>query len=114
MSKVIHVGRQDFSAQVLQSPTPVVLDFYASWCPPCRALGPILDQLSEEFAGRIRFVKINSDEEPELAEAYNITALPTLVFVEQGETVGQFAGLPQASQLRQELEKWLQAVATEK
>jgi thioredoxin len=114
MSKVLHVSKQDFPSQVLNSSTPVVVDFYANWCPPCRALGPILDQMSVEFAGQIKFVKINSDEEPELAEAFNVTALPTLVFIENGETVGQFAGLPQANDLRSKLQQWLRAAAIEK
>lgn len=114
MSQVLHVGQQDFQAQVLQSSTPVVVDFFANWCPPCRALGPILDQLSTEFAGQIKFVKVNSDEEPGLAQAYNVSALPTLIFIENGQVVGDFAGLPQANDLRAELKKWLQAVEAEK
>jgi thioredoxin 1 len=114
MSHVVYVGQANFQAEVLQSETPVVVDFFANWCPPCRALGPILDQLSTEFAGQIKFVKINSDEEPSLAQAYNVSALPTLIFIEQGQVVGDFAGLPQANELRAELKQWLQAVEAEK
>ena len=109
MSKVVHISRQDFQSQVLDSSTPVVVDFYAPWCAPCRTLGPVLDQLSNEFAGQIKFVKINSDEEPELAEAFNVTALPTLVFIENGEEVGNLAGLPQTTALRSRLQEWISA-----
>ena len=109
MSSVIPISGPEFQAQVLQSDLPVVVDFYADWCPPCRRLGPILDRLAVEFAGKVKFVKINSDQEPALAEQYNVTALPTVIFVDGGQVVGQFAGLPQEEGLRSELTKWYQA-----
>jgi thioredoxin 1 len=107
MSKVLHVNEQEFQAEVLNSEIPVVVDFYATWCPPCRALGPILDRLAAEFAGQIKFVKINSDEEQALASKYNVTGLPTLVFIANGNDVGQSAGLPNESALREHLNKWV-------
>ncbi|MDP1563873.1 MAG: thioredoxin [Pirellulaceae bacterium] len=111
MSGVLHINNQSFPAEVLNSPIPVVVDFYASWCPPCRALSPLLERLAIEFAGKIRFVKIDSDEAPELAEAYGVSALPTLVFIQNGETVGNSVGLPQEQQLRSDLNKLVQKVA---
>ncbi len=108
MSSVISVGQATFDSQVLQSQQPVVVDFYATWCPPCRALSPILDRLAQEFDGQIRFVKINSDEEPELADRYQITSLPTVLLFEDGEARGQFSGLPPEAQLRQQLRQWLE------
>ena len=107
MSKVIDINQTQFQTEVLDSNLPVLVDFYATWCPPCRALGPILDRLAEEFAGQIKLVKINSDEEPSLAEAYDVTGLPTVVFFEAGEDVGQFSGLPQESALREQLKNWV-------
>jgi thioredoxin 1 len=107
MSNLQQIDATSFQAQVLESKLPVVVDFYADWCPPCRMLGPILDRLSTEFVGRISFVKVNSDEEPELASRYEVTGLPTLVFIENGEVVGQFAGLPPEKELRTELLNWL-------
>lgn len=109
MSNVQQVNQQDFQAEVLQSEIPVVVDFYASWCPPCRALGPILDRLAVEFADQVKFVKVNSDEEQGLASQYNVTGLPTLVFIENGTNVGQAAGLPAESDLRDNLNKWVAA-----
>lgn len=108
MSKVIHVSQNDFESEVLQSEIPVVVDFYASWCPPCRALGPILDRLAVEFAGQVKFVKINSDEEQQLAGKYKVTGLPTLVFINDGQIAGQVAGLPQEVALRAQLRKWVE------
>ena len=108
MSNVIHVNQQQFESEVLESNLPVVIDFYADWCPPCRALGPIIDRLAEEFSGRIKFIKINSDEEPELAKRFQVTGLPTLVFVRQGKVEGQAAGLPQEDALRSDLARWVE------
>ena len=109
MSKVHNVTGQTFQAEVLQSKLPVVVDFYATWCPPCRMLSPILDRMAIEFAGKIKFVKINSDEEAQLATEYQVTGLPTVVMIDQGQTIGQFAGLPNEAALRGELQKWLEA-----
>ena len=76
MSQVLPVDQQQFSSEVVASDLPVVGDFYADWCPPCRMLAPILDRLASEFAGQIKFVKVNSDAEPELAERYQVTGFP--------------------------------------
>ena len=108
ISKVLPINSESFQAEVLDSPTLVVVDFYASWCPPCRALSPVLDRFANEYAGRIKFVKINSDEEPGLAEAYEVSALPTLVFIKDGEVVGNAVGLPPEQDLRTELNQWVQ------
>ena len=110
MSKVIPVGQKEFISEVMQSEIPVVVDFYASWCPPCRALGPILDRLATEFAGQVKFVKVNSDEEQQLAREFQVTGLPTLVFIKNGQSSGQVAGLPQEAALRAQLKGWVGSV----
>lgn len=107
MSNLKQISQNEFEAEVIQSELPVVIDFYADWCPPCRQLGPILDRLATEFSGQIKFVKVNSDDEQELASAFEVTGLPTLAFMDQGQRVGQFAGLPPESELRNELLNWL-------
>jgi thioredoxin 1 len=107
MSNLQQITAREFQSEVIDSNLPVVVDFYADWCPPCRMLGPILDRLSEEFAGRLKFVKVNSDQESALANSYEVTGLPTLVFIENGEVVGQFAGLPPEKELKAELINWL-------
>mgnify|MGYP001812043868 CR=1 FL=1 len=107
MSSVRSVSEGEFQSEVVESPVPVVVDFDADWCPPCRRLGPILDRLAEEFTGKIKFVKVNSDDESPLAERFNVTSLPTLIFFESGQIAGQYAGLPQESSLRDELVKWI-------
>ncbi len=106
-SHVISVSGESFPSEVLHSEIPVVVDFYASWCPPCRALAPILDRLAGEFAGRIKFVQIDSDQEEQLAASWNIDSLPTILVFENGQNLGQFSGLPDENQLRDQLQKWV-------
>ena len=93
MSSIKHVARTNFSSEVLQARLPVLIDFYADWCGPCRMLAPILERLSAEFVGRAKIVKINVDAEPELASQFRVESIPTLLFVVDGEVVGRTAGL---------------------
>ena len=107
MSKVNQINQSQFAHEVLHSDIPVVVDFYATWCPPCKMLSPILDSLAEKFAGRIKFVKVNSDEEPGLAGKYQIHALPTIMLFDNGEVAGRVEGLPQEAAFREGLNQWL-------
>src|SRR5262249_38802660 len=86
-----------FATEVLGSDLPVLVDFWAEWCPPCHRIAPVLDELSEEYAGRVRIVKIDADANPECVRAYGIMAMPTLTVFNQGDVVGQVIGaLPKA------------------
>lgn len=103
MSSIKHVARTNFSSEVLQARLPVLIDFYADWCGPCRMLAPILERLSAEFVGRAKIVKINVDAEPELASQFRVESIPTLLFVVDGEVVGRTAGLAPEPSLRHAL-----------
>jgi thioredoxin 1 len=100
MSHAVPIHSADFQTEVLEASNPVLVDFYATWCPPCKMLAPILDQLSSEFAGRVKIVKVNVDEERALASAYRIESVPTLIAFHDGQVVNRSPGAPSASALR--------------
>ena len=88
-----HATTDQFVNEVLRADRPVLADFYASWCPPCRMLTPVLDRLAEEFAGQVDIVKVNIDEERSLADYYRISAVPTLILFRDGRPVGTATSL---------------------
>jgi len=85
--------QSNFATEVLQSTSPVLVDFWAEWCGPCKALGPILDELAEEYNGKVRIGKINIDEYQELAAQYRISSIPTLLLFKGGQVAEQLVGL---------------------
>jgi thioredoxin 1 len=88
----IEVTDQNFEQSVLRSPLPVVVDFWASWCPPCRAIAPTIEQLAGEYTGRVTFAKLNADENPRTVMAYGVQGLPTLVFFKGGTEANRLVG----------------------
>ena len=94
------VSDKSFENDILQSELPVLVDFWAPWCGPCRAIAPVLDELSEEFAGQVKIVKINVDENPAAAGKYSIRAIPTLILFNKGEVIEQVTGAVAKSNLK--------------
>lgn len=104
MSEAINVGEQTFEKVVLQSDIPVMVDFWAAWCGPCRMVAPVLDEIAKEHEGKIRIVKVNVDEEPALAAQYRITSIPAMKVFKGGEEVRELIGAMPKQMIEEQLE----------
>ena len=107
MSSVIHADENTFEKAVLQSDVPVLVDFWATWCGPCKAIAPVLDELSGEYASKARIVKIDVDQNRNLAAQYGIRSIPTLFVFKNGEKVDATMGMQPKAQLAALLDKHL-------
>ena len=94
----LEITNDNFEKEVIQSKIPVLLDFWAEWCPPCKLLSPVIDELSETYKGKIKIAKVDVDAAGELAQKFNITSIPTLLLFNNGEIVkNQVGALPKPS-----------------
>jgi len=101
------VSDDNFETDVLGAAEPVVVDFWAEWCGPCKMIGPQLEELSEEMAGKVKFVKLNVDENQQTAVKYGVRQIPMLIMFKGGEAVGTKVGVSAKS----DLQKWIEAAA---
>src|SRR5205085_8066582 len=102
---IVQLNQQNFPVEVLQSSTPVLVDFWAEWCGPCKMITPILEELAEEYQGRLKIGKVNIDEQQALAAEYDIRAIPTLLLFKQGQVADQIVGLKSKRDLKASFER---------
>jgi len=111
MNEPIHVNDSTFENAVLQSPLPVLVDFWAPWCGPCRMVAPVLEKLAKEYAGKLVVAKVNTDENPEWATRFGVSGIPTMLFIADGEVVHEQVGAVPQQYLKQIVDKFLEITA---
>ena len=109
MSKPFAVSDAEFSSQVLESSKPVLVDFWADWCGPCKMIAPVVEELAEEYDGQVGFAKVDVDANPNTPMQYGIRSIPTLLIIKDGEVAEQVIGAVPKSVLKKKLDKVLGA-----
>jgi len=112
MAKPVHVTEQDFDAQVLKAQEPVLVDFWAEWCAPCRMIAPIVEDLAQEYEGKVKVAKVDVDDNSAIANRYGIMSIPTLAIFKGGEMVERLVGYMPKPELKRRLERTLGATVS--
>ena len=102
---IVTLTQDNFQQQVLQSTTPVLVDFWAEWCGPCKMIAPLLDELAEEYSGKVKIGKVNVDEHQGLAAEYGVRAIPTLLLIKNGQVAEQMVGAKSKRDLKASFDK---------
>lgn len=106
-SKVVHIQEANWKTEVLDSATPVLVDFWAEWCSPCKMIAPVLDDLSTEMSGKLKIAKVDVDANRDLAAQFSIRSIPTLLLFKQGQVKGQMVGAMSKAALKEKLTAYL-------
>lgn len=106
-SSLVHVNDKNFSSEVINSDLPVLVEFWATWCGPCRSISPIIEALAKEFSGRVKVTKLNVDESPATPSQYGVRGIPTLILFKSGKILDQIIGSVPKARLKALIEKAL-------
>ena len=105
-----YLNSENFEEEVEKSDIPVITDFWATWCAPCLMMGPAFEELSEEYKGKLKFTKLNTDEEPMLASKFGIQGIPTLIITNKGKEVGRVVGFAPKEILKEKIDAILEKI----
>ncbi|MBM3833785.1 MAG: thioredoxin [Verrucomicrobia bacterium] len=105
LANIVTLTESNFAQEVIQSPTPVLVDFWAEWCGPCKMIAPILDEIAGEYDGKLKIGKVNIDEQQKLATQHGIRAIPTLLLFKNGEVANQIVGLRSKRDLKANIDR---------
>ncbi|MBU0516015.1 MAG: thioredoxin [Proteobacteria bacterium] len=105
--KVLHISDDQFDAEVLKSDVPAMVDFWAAWCGPCRAIAPVVEELADDYVGRVKFTKMNVDENPKTPSQFGIRSIPTLIFFKDGQKADQIVGAVGKAHIEEVLKRLL-------
>lgn len=103
----IQLSDESFDREIVQSGQPALVDFWAPWCAPCRMLTPVVEEVAQEYAGKVKVAKLNTDEHPNAAARYKISAIPTLLFFKGGQVVQQLVGVHSKAEIKKHLDSLL-------
>ena len=101
---MMQINNENFEAEVANSDIPVVIDFWAEWCRPCKMMGPVFEELSKDYEGKLKFVKINVEENADLAQKFQISGIPTIALFNKGKEVDRFSGFFQKDMLKAKID----------
>lgn len=104
---LVYLNDENFQKEVVESNIPVIIDFWAEWCGPCRMMGPVFEELSEEYKGKLKFAKLNTEESPELSMKYDITGIPALILTSKGKEVDRIVGFAPKAIMKQQIDNIL-------
>lgn len=108
ISEPVHVTDAAFDKTIMQSPLPVIVDFWATWCGPCKAIAPILEKIATEYAGKLIVAKVDTDANPENAQKYGVQGIPTLLFIYKGKVLNRQVGSAPESNIRMIVDQFLE------
>ncbi|MBN2422249.1 thioredoxin [Candidatus Woesearchaeota archaeon] len=107
---IIHLNKENFDKEVVQSKIPVIVDFWASWCRPCIMMAPVFEELSKEYSSKLKFAKISTEEEPNIANKFSITGIPCLIIMQNGKEVDRIIGFGPKNILKQKIDAILDQI----
>ena len=104
---LLHVNEENYKKEVEDSEIPIILDFWAEWCPPCKMMGPVFEDLSKDYEGKLNFAKINTEESANIAIKFNIQSIPALIIIKKGKEIERIVGFAPKEELKKKIDNIL-------